>query len=697
MSNPIFATDTIPPLNAIKEEHFIPALKEAIERTKEKFKHIRDNQDAPTFANTVAPFDTLYEETDRIAYLFWHFYLNIRSEAIQNMEGEFETLCNELYSEISQDPVIGERFKKVYDSKASLNLDDADSWFLETLKSTFEGTGAMLPVKGQKRINEIDKKLIPLCAQHSKNLHEGQKQQRFLISDERFLAGVPDDKKAAFAEAAKEAGHSGKWLFTPERLLVDELLGVAENRDFRQQIHEAMDRVGKVAPHDNTDVIRKIHALRDERSKLLGYAHYGDYSLSGTMAGSVQNVVDLLDQSSKALLEAFEEDMDTLQTWVTQQGGPSMEPWDVQYYTALYKKEVLGYDEAELTDYLEINDVMDGWLEHASKHMNMTFTPSTAYPSWDSEVLVYDVEDHDTGEASILYVDLYARPESKEGGAWMSEIQKLNSDSTKPQIIIMNMNLVKADGETTVLVSPPQLETLYHEGGHALNGLKGTQSKYLTRMGTGNGADYVEIHSMMSENWAFHPDVILGYAKHHKTQAPLDKALLDAKEKSEGFMASWDMLRLVQNARRDINFHSLGASEYKDDADVEAASKLPSSLSDHVRPYPLTRFSHLFSGADSQYAAGYYGYLWAEVKANQAFSLFAENGVYNAQALKKAQDFFALGASKEPNKAFDQSFDLTGLDVNPFLKKYGITPPPARQSTPVKKQGKPDTKGPKPS
>jgi peptidyl-dipeptidase Dcp len=237
------------------------------------------------------------------------------------------------------------------------------------------------------------------------------------------------------------------------------------------------------------------------------------------------------------------------------------------------------------------------------------------------------------------------------------------------------MNLVKADGENTVLVSPGQVETLYHEGGHALHGLKGTQAKYLSRMGTGNGSDYVEIHSMMSENWAFHPDVVSKYAKHYKTGAAVPPALLEAKEKSEGFMASWDMLRLVQNASRDINFHSLDASNYTNDADVETASRLPSSLSDHVRPYPLTRFSHLFSGADSQYAAGYYGYLWAEVKANQAFDLFAQNGVYDAATLKQAQKFFSLGAALEPNAAFDTSYGLNVLNTSPFLAKYGIKAP----------------------
>jgi peptidyl-dipeptidase Dcp len=674
MHNPLFSSYTVPPVNDIREEHILPALKQAIENTREKFREIRDNPDMPTFENTVGPFDTLYDEVNSVARVFELFYLSIRTGNIQDMAEEVDNLCTELASEFSQDPVMGARLAAVYDARDKLGLDSEDLWLLENLKKSFENTGAMLPPEGQKQINEIDRKLIRICNEVSKNMHKGQQQQAFLVTDESGLAGVPEDKKAAFRDAAGEAGHAQGWLFTPERLLVDELLSVAENRDFRRKMHEAMDRVGKVPPYNNAGLIKQIQALRDERAKLLGYENYAQYSLSGTMAGSVGNVRNLFDQTLPPLLKAFEEDMAALQDWVDQQGGPQMEPYDVQYYAARYKKEELGYDGAELAEYLEVENILSGWIEHASRQMEMTFRPLVDYPVWDPEIRVFEVTNNENGKKSLLYIDLFARPGTKEGGAWMNEIQCADSGSNKPDIIIMNMNLVKPKGKGPVRVCPDQVKTFFHEGGHALNGLKGTRTKYFSRKGTGNGSDYAEIHSMMSENWAFHPEVAKKFAVHHKTGELLPEHILDKKEQAANFMASWQMLRLIQNARRDLNFHSLSADEFVSDEAVEDMSRLPSALSAHVRPYPLTRFGHLFSEAHSEYAAGYYGYFWSETKASQAFELFRKQGIYNPASLRRVQDFFAIGAGKEPNEAFEESFGTKGLDVGPLLSKYGIKP-----------------------
>lgn len=681
MSNPIFSDQPVLPINEIKEEHFIPALKEAIVRTRERFIEIRDNEDAPSFENTVVPFAELYGEMGRVFKAYKLFYNNIATISIKEKMTEIDQMDVEIRNEIKQDPILGARLNAVYGVKDTLGLDSEDLWLLEQTKKSFENTGALLPPAGQARINEIDMALAEKTAKINLNISEAPKHEAFLITDEALLEGVSDDKKSGFRDAAQKAGHDTGWLFTPERLLVDELLAVGQNREFRRMMHQSMDRVGKYGVHINTNLIKDVQALRDERAKLLGYDNFAQSVLDGRMAASVENVEQLFDDVSNALLPAFEKDMDTLQAWVSANNGPKLEPWDVQYYAARYRKEVLGYDAEEMTAYLALENVMDGWINHAQKQMNVTLTQkSDEYPTWNDDIRVYEVVDNQTQEKSVLYVDLFARSGEKSDGAWMSEIQSPSADGTQPNIIIMNMNLIK--GEGNMLVSPEQVLTLYHEGGHALNGLLGVKTKYPNMQGTGNGSDYVEIHSMMSENWAFAPEVVRSYAKHYKTGKAVPQDLLDRKDKAEKFMASWDMLRLTQNARRDLILHSTDAADYIDDADIEEQAKLQSKYSEHTRPYPLTRFGHLFDG----YAAGYYGYLWAEVKGNQAFDLFRDNGIYDPLSLRKTKDFFAIGHALEPNEAFEKKFGVKGLDVAPFLAKYGIeqntSKPPANDQKP---------------
>ena len=672
MNNPLFEASPFPLLDQIEEEHFLPALDEAIDRARAKFIEIRDNPDDPSFENTVLPFDTLFSEINHVFKVLSLYESNRRTDNVLDIMEKASGIFSEFDSEIYQDGKMGDRFNAVYNKKATLTLDDEDEWFLENVKRGFESTGALLDAAGQKRINEIDQALITATTAMMKNIYKGGEQQAFLITDEKQLSGLPADVKSGMKENAEKEEMDG-WLFIPERLLVDDLLGVADDRDFRRMIHEAMDRVGTQEPHDNTDLMREIHALRHERATLLGYNNYAEASLAKTMAGSLKNVEDMFEATTSHLLKAFEEDMQTLQDYVDSIGGPKMEPWDVQYYTTRYKEERLGFDESTLMPYLEVENVLDGWVKHAEKHMNMSLNLiEDEYPVWDDNVMVYEVIDHDTGQTNVLYVDLYARPLTKQGGAWMSEIQKQDISQGKLNMIVMNLNLVKAKPGKPTFISPNQIETLFHEGGHALNGLKGTKAKYKSAMGTGNGSDYVEIHSMVSENWAFHPEVMATYAFHHETGAPMPKEILDAKKKSGNFMASSTMLRLIQNATRDLVFHVTEAKDYSGHEDVHKKSELKSIFTEHTRPYPLSRFEHMFFSGDSMYAAGYYGYFWSEVKALQAFAPFKTCGPYHPVALKQMQNFFAIGAGEEPNFAYENRLGIKDLDVAPFLEKYGV-------------------------
>ncbi|MCD8563261.1 MAG: M3 family metallopeptidase [Alphaproteobacteria bacterium] len=686
MSSTLVNDQQVPAYGTLKIEDIKPAFGEAIDRARKTVEALKADTSLPDFSNIVAPFDTLFSEVEGIYKILNTYFLNARTAEISDLLAVLEEEYDSFSKAVYQDSVIAARFKAVYDARHTLDLDDQDLWFLENQYAEFKASGSVLPPDEQKRLKEIDSELICQAKLFNDNLEAAQEQQSFLVDDAAELAGLPDDVVSSMAEIAKEAGKTG-WLFVPERLFVDRLLGEAENREFRRKILAAMDNIGKVAPFDNVPVIAKMQQLRHERATLLGYESYAQNALDLTMAGSVDRVLALFDEALAAAMPVFEQDMKTLQDWVTNdKNGPLMEPWDVAYYTALYKKETFNFDEAEFSQYLELENVIKGWFMHDSRGMNIEFTSTDKYPVWHPDVRVFETFDRDSGKKGLLYMDLFARKEGKEGGAWMDCLQVGEASVGHPNIISFNMNLTKPEAGKPVLLSIGDVETFYHEGGHCLNGIKGTKTKYRTRNGTANSSDFVEIHSMIDENWGMHPDVLATYAFHYQTGASIPPELLKAREASNSFMASADLLRLIQNARRDMVFHSVKPEDYGSDAAVEAKAALSTPYSNHVRPYPLTRFSHLFSSALSAYAAGYYGYFFSDIAQAAAFETFAQQGIYDPDLTARKREFYAAGGGQEPNAVYRKFTGFDAGDPAPLLVRKGIisaAKKPAQPSVPL--------------
>lgn len=678
MSNPLLSGGRAPAFKQIKPEHFQEALDMAFDAVTKKYEAIRDGGENPTFQNTVVPFSTLFLEVRNVILSLITFEANARSDEIDKVFQDASKRYDDLEKKIYQDPELASKFKVVYDARDKLNLDEEDGWFLKNLHKSFQSSGAFLDEDGQKRIKEIGLELIDATEEFKKNVRKAEEAESFLVIDIAELKGVPENYIAKFKEQAEAKGHKDGWLFVPERLLVDELLARADSRSFREKMNQAMINIGGKAPHDNSPVIEKIHALRHEKAALLGYDNYAEYALDGTMAVSVDRVQNIFEESLKYLVPHFEGEMETLQKWVSAQGGPEMEAWDVPYYIQKYKMEKYAFDAQEMAEYFDIENVVSGWLRHAEKSMNITLTPTDDYEAWHDDVRVFKAVDNDTGNETILYMDLYARPGSKHGGAWMEDVQLADPESRKLAAIVFNMNLNKpADGKPS-LIGIQQLETFYHEGGHSLNGLKGQIPKYSSRRGTGNGSAFVEIHSMIDENWALQPEVLETYAFHHKTGDVIPQDLIDKMEASANFMASYDTLRLIQNSRRDMEFHRRDPNGYISNVDIETAAALDTKYTDHVRPYPLARFGHLFDEGESQYAAGYYGYYFADISQAAAFKPFAEHGVYDTSLIARKRAFYAAGGSKEPNATYEKFTDgVAAGDPKPLLAKKGITIPDA--------------------
>lgn len=675
MNNPLFDLSPVPVFDQIKPEHFQEAYKKVFQEIEVRYLELKQEKSPSTFENSVLPFDTLFSEYSRISQVLSLFYKNKRTEEIPPLMKEANLAANVLSKKIYQDRDLASRFKSVYENRSSLHLDKEDSWFLQNLYFRFEASGAFLKEEDQQALLDIDAELIKQAqACFDIIMGPGRKQQAFLVTRAQELLGVGAEQIEVFKQQAKKAGYEEGYFFIPERLLVDELLEVASDRGFRQKIHEAMNRVGTVSPYDNEATIKEIVTLRDRRSKMLGYESFAHYQQARSMAGSVQRVHEILNESLKNLLPRYEEDMMKLESWVKEKGGPTtLEPWDVAYYSAQYKREVLGFDAQELAKHLEFENVLSGWIKHASISMNLEFTRTYEYPVWDLDVRVFQVYDKDSHQMNVLYIDPYARPENKDGGAWMTQIQSPDPSTGRLNAIIFNMNLTKPSEGQKAFLDKDQTATFYHEGGHALNGLKGQQAKYRSQRGTGNGSTFVEIHSIMQERVPYTTEVIATYAFDPKTQKLPEKSLLEKMEKADHFLATREALKIIQNALRDLLLHSISSQSWVSTQDIEEKAALHTRYSSHVRSYPLRRFDHLFGSGLSQYAAGYCGYYLASVAQAAASEPFIERGLYDPDLLNKQREFYSIGAGLEPNFAYERFTGKKLGDLRPYLKSLGIT------------------------
>jgi peptidyl-dipeptidase Dcp len=675
MTNPLLNDLPVPAYDKITHEHFLPALAQRLAEARAKIDTLRADTSAPSLANSAVALEQIFDAPRAVMVTLSTFHNSVNSDELRDVYEQAQKIYDSFTKDVMQDPVLAARVKAVHDARASLNLDEEDERFLHGYYKEFEGSGAFLPDADKQRIRDIDGRLITLSSEFMNNLGKGAQQQAVHITDPAELTGVPDDVIAGMAENAKAKGKTG-WIYIPERLQVDTLLTVAENRDFRRKILTALNAIGTQAPHDNRPVIAEMQGLRQERTALLGgYKHYADWALDGTMAGSLDRAEKTLRDCADALLPAFEADVATIADYAAKNGGPAtLEPWDSPFWAARYKKDVFAYDAAALSEYLELNHVMAGLFGHFGKLFGVDISENSSYPVFHPDAKSFDVRNKNDGSlAGVLMVDYFARPGTKEGGAWMEHMQLRDDKAGKLNVISSNMNCTQPQPGQPTLLDTDIVTTLYHEKGHAFHGLLGTKTKYKSAQGPGISSDFLEIHSMTQENWAFEREVLKTYAKHYKTGAPVPDALIDAKEKSANFFATRDLLVIIQNALRDLEFHKRDPKTYGSDKAVEASAALRSPHAAHIRPYPLTRFGHLFSAPVGGYAAGYYGYFWANLHAAALFDNFRQKGLYEPALAAKIKAMYEEGSRRDPNQIFEAA---NGGPAKPdaLLRSVGIDP-----------------------
>jgi len=667
--NPLLNPYDVPPLDKIKTEHFEPAIDQAIEEAGKKFAALKSETSAPDFANTVVPLDLLFIDIVRIQLVMDTFMGASYSDELVAAEERISKKISAFKKTVYQDEALAKRFKAV--AKPS-NAEDKTLY--KNLSLTFEGEGAFLPPEGQKRIKAIDDKLIGLCSAFVDNLNKGTKQQAVLFTNIEDIAGLPEATVSALRKNAQDAGHKTGWMVIPERLQVDMLLEIAENQNFRQKIFEALSRVGTQLPYDNEPITKDIQKLRHERATMLGYSDYAAYALARTMAGSVPRVNAFMDAVTEKALPKFEESVRTIQAFAANNGGPrTLKPWDLSHWANRYRQKMFDFDANKFSEYLPLDNVTNGFFKTAERIFDVTFHENKTYPRYHDDVRTYDVTDNKTGApVGIVYADFFARDDSKRGAAWMSQMQQKLPGH--PNIVTLNMNLLKPAVDKPTLLSLDEMSTLFHEGGHALHGLLGTNTTHPSLQGPAGAADYAEFFSTVMENWPNQKECLDSFARHFKTGEVLPDDLFEKMERSQNFFAERDVLKVIQNSRRDFAFHTMDPANYTTSKALEQSADFQHPFADHIRSYPLNRWQHPFSSALSDYAAGYYGYDWSKGLAALGYEPFDKKGAFDPDSCQRLAKLFSYGVSREGNHAFEECHGdslTTDAMANALLKSIG--------------------------
>ena len=657
----------VPPFDKIRLEHYEPAFLKGIEEQNANIDAIVNNSEAPTFENVIVALDNSSPTLDRVSAIFYNMTEAETTDDLKELSIKLAPTLSEHSDNISLNQDLFKKVDAVYQQKDALGLTTEQQRLLEETYKGFVRSGANLSPEKQARLREVNKELSTLGIKFSDNVLNENNAFKLYIDKEEDLAGLPDWFRQSAAEKAKEDGQEGKWLFTLGNASRLPFLQYSENRPLREQMYKAyINRGNNNDKNDNKKIITDIIKLRLEKAQLLGFDCYSNFVLDNTMAKNSTTVMDFLNNLWSYSLPKAKAEAVELQNIMDKEGkGEKLEAWDWWFYTEKLRKEKYNLEEDEIKPYFKLENVREGAFAVANKLYGITLTKLEGIPVYHPDVEVFEVKDADGSHLGVFYVDYFPRP-GKSGGAWMSNYRE-QQGAIRP--LVCNVcSFTQPVGDMPSLLTIDEVETLFHEFGHALHGLL-TKCNYKGISGTNVVRDFVELPSQINEHWATEPEVLKMYAKHYQTGETIPDSLiekiLNQKTFNQGFMTT----ELLAAAILDMNLHNLTDTQNLDVLAYEKEAMDKLELIPEIAPrYRTTYFNHIIGG----YAAGYYSYLWANVLDNDAFEAFKEHGIFD----KKTADLFRnnvleKGNSEDPMTLY-KNFRGTEPQLEPMLKNRGM-------------------------
>ena len=662
----------IPPFEQIQVSDFIPAIKAGIEQQNQNIHPIIVNRAVPDFNNTILPLENISPILDRVTNVFYHYDNALSTDEFAQMAEEAIPLLNEASNQINLNPELFKKIKAVYDRRNEMGLTPVQIRVVEKYYKQFAEQGAALPEDKKKELIKVNDELSKLFIQYNKNLLNATNSFFVTVYDPADLAGLPESSIAQAAEEAKARGLDGLWVFTlhaPSRLPV---LQYSQNRGLREAIYKGYTSLASYGDNNNYPVIEKIVKLRAEKAKIMGFDNFAQMMTSRVMAGTPEAATNLLLQVFEPAVKRSHEEVADMQAIVDAEGGNfKIAPWDYYYYAEKVKKQKYDLDESEVRPYFSLENVLNGLFTAAEKLYGIKMVEMPDAPKWLDEVTVYEVVDSKTGEHVAVFMTDYFPRATKRQGAWMEQMQSsgLYEEGNRRPIVYNIGNFTRPAGDTPALLTVDEVETTFHEFGHALQAIL-SQAPYRSIAGTNVDRDYVEMCSQINEHWAFAPELLKTYAKHYKTGETIPDELIEKLNNASKFNQGFVTTELAGAALLDLEW---GQTDGKDinvpEFEEVVAEKIgmPAEITYRYRsPY----FKHIFG--DDGYASGYYTYLWSQVLEADAFELFEENGIFDpATATKFKTTILETGDTEDPMVLFER-FRGHKPDAHALLRLRGF-------------------------
>jgi peptidyl-dipeptidase Dcp len=594
------------------------------------------------------------------------------NEKMQKIAKEIAPILSKHRDEIMMNPDLFRRVKTIYEKRNMLNLTPEQKKLVEDYYRDFVKGGANLDDMKKARLMEINQELSLLSVKFGENVLKEENKFELVIENKEDLEGLPPSVIQSASETAKERNHEGKWVFTLKKPSLIPFLQYSSKRELREKIFKAyINRGNNDDELDNKKIISRIIALRIEKAKLLGYKSHAHLILEENMAKTPEKVYELLRKIWEPALKVAKKEAKELQEMIYKEGNNfKLEPWDWWYYAEKVRKEKYAIDEEMLRPYFKLENCIEGAFYVANKLYGIKFEERKDIPKYHPDVKVFEVKEADGSHIGIFYVDYFPR-ESKRSGAWMTSFRKQSMlDGKMVHPVIVNVgNFTKPSSDKPALLSIEEVETLFHEFGHALHGLL-SKCTYPSLSGTAVPRDFVELPSQIMENWALEPEVLKVYAKHYQTGEVIPSELIEKLKKSRKFNQGFATVEYLAAAFLDMDYHTLEDAKELDPIKFEEESmKRIGMIPEIVVRYRSTNFQHIFSGG---YSAGYYSYIWSEVLDSDAFETFKERGLFDQKtALSFRKNILEKGGSEDPMILYKR-FKGREPKVEPLLKKRGL-------------------------
>ena len=644
-NNPLLAEwntpHATPPFDKIAISDYEPAFETAIAVSRAEVEAIVNNPAKPSFNNTILALEKQGELLDRISSVFFNILECNTSDELQAIAMRIQPKLTQLGNDISLNPELFKRVKAVNENPGWF-LSKEDKKLLENTYKSFVRSGANLADEEKELYRQYSSELSQLTLKFGQNSLASNNAYHLNITDAKKVAELPDFVKEGMAMEAKARGEKG-WTVTLKAPSYIPFVTYSSQRDLKEKLYKARSSCAIGGEFDNTENIRKITELRLKIANLLGYNCYADYVLDNRMAEKTETVNSFLAELLEQTKEYADKDYQTINAYAQSLGFKGdIQPWDWSYYSEKYKNEKYAISDEAVKPYLELENVKQAVFMLANKLYGLQFKPAEGVAKYHEDVTVYEVSEQNGEHLAILYLDFFPR-DSKRAGAWMTEFRGAEGD-IRPLVSLV-MNFTKPTETTPSLITFDEFTTFLHEFGHACHGML-AKGKHGSLNGTNVFRDFVELPSQILENWAYEKEYLDLWAKHYQTGETMPAELIEKIIAAKNYLAAYANIRQVSFGMTDMAWHTLTEPYTGCVVEFEQKAMAPAQVLPVVEGTALSpTFGHLFSGG---YAAGYYGYKWAEVLAADGYSLFLENGIFDKATASKFRTLLESGGKEHP-------------------------------------------------